>query len=100
MPKQLPLFEAPTDKQRQAIAILQSNPGLEPLAFARLMWPDSKGWGKSGNFYWGGMSKVAMGMLGSLRQAGYAFVQNDKWYAAVNIDFVTLAITSDPQTPF
>lgn len=102
---QLPLFEAPTDKQRRAIAILQVNPGLEPLPFARLMWPESKGWAqKGGRFHWS-MDRVALGMLGSLRKAGFVFVLNEKWYVAANIDYVTLAPKvlvpdENPETPF
>ena len=86
---QLPLFAVPTDKQRRAIAVLQAHPGIEPLAFAKLLWPKSKGWARPAKFY-GARERVALGMLGQLRQAGYAFVQNEKWYAAVNIARVTL----------
>lgn len=51
------------------------------------------------------MTQVALGMLGSLKQAGFAFVLNEKWYAAVNIEFVTLAPKvlvpdENPETPF
>ena len=96
---QLPLFAAPTDKQRQAIAVLQANPGVEPLAFARLLWPKSRGWASRAKFYWS-MERVALGMLGALKKAGYASVQNEKWYAAVNFEFVTLASTPDEPAPF
>jgi hypothetical protein len=97
---QLPLFAVPTDKQRRAIAVLQACPGLEPLEFAKRMWPQSEGWARNARFYWS-MERVALGMLGQLRGAGYAFVLGLQWHAAVNVPRITLEPSpAEPETPF
>ena len=97
---QLALFEVPTDKQRAAIAILQAHAGLEPLAFAKLAWPKSKGWAARGRFAWS-MERVALGTLGRLKAEGYAFEMKGKWYAAVNLARLTLEPSpAEESTPF
>jgi len=69
-----------TPKQKQALAIVQANPGIRPKRFAELMWPKSDCWERryrcgNGSHKGGGMYQAGGGYLGRLRKLGLVHLE-------------------------